>query len=203
MGGILITDGGGIRCLQYGICLTFLTFIVLMPASSVAIRRNSLSLVHWFLSHGASAHLECTPHKSDTPLTYAVKYGSIEIVRLLVSHGARVDHGNLLHAACESSHPGRLEILAFLLERGAPINVLKEAHNTERLRILPCIFRRGTPLHEAIMYRRRAICAALLVHGADPEVRDTKGKTSIEFAREIGFDDMLEILEGRGAKEAG
>src|SRR6186713_413215 len=72
---------------------------------STAVRMNSLPLVTFFLARSASAHLHHTAYTSTTPLSIAASSDSLSIVALLVSSGARVDRGNVLHAAVISNHP--------------------------------------------------------------------------------------------------
>jgi len=131
---------------------------------------------------------------STTPLTCAVISACPAIVSLLLDHGAHVDHGNLLSTLCESKHPGRLYIFGLLIERGVPVNALDHSQNPRRFRILQ---RQGlgTPLHCAVEQGRVAIGAALLAHGADKGVRDTKGRTPLELAKELGRGEMLALLE--------
>ena len=162
---------------------------------SSAISRDSLPLVTWFLDHGASPNLRCTPYTSNTPLAFAVINASLSIVKLLIAHGARVDEGNLLVALSESNVPGRLAILGYLVERGVPMNELSDAHNPPRF-IIRSKSGLGTPLHSAVRYNRIAIAAALLAHGVEKGKVDTKGRTPLVMARELGLGEMVKLLEG-------
>ena len=134
-------------------------------------------------------------YTSNTPLTYAVMDASLSMVKLLVARGARVNEGNLLVALAESEVPGRLAILGYLVERGSPVNELKDAHNPRRFRSMSPKGL-GTPLHNAVKYNRIAFAAALLAHGAEKEKMDTKGRTPLEIAAELGFGEMVKLLEG-------
>ena len=63
--------------------------------------------------------------------------------------------------------------------------------------------RRGgeTPLHVAAMRRRVGAIEMLLAHGADADARNDGGKTAYVHALRRGFDDVVEVLEGRSAVE--
>ena len=50
----------------------------------MAIHRDDIGFVHWFIDHMASFNLRPNGCKSNTPLTEAVIYASIDIVHLLV-----------------------------------------------------------------------------------------------------------------------
>ena len=159
---------------------------------------NSLPLVTFFLAHSASAHLRHTAYTSLTPLSIAASFASISIVTLLVSSGARVDRGNVLHAAVTSDQPGRLEIISYLISQGAPVNTLWNAHNRRRASIEDHLqgedWVRGTPLHEAVKVGRKAVLALLLERGGDAEAKDVKGRSVKDVARMRGNKGILEIL---------
>jgi ankyrin repeat protein len=57
----------------------------------------------------------------------------------------------------------------------------------------------GTPLHWLPTDGESALAAArlLLRHGADPTVRDGKGRTAAEIARARGLEEVGELLERR------
>jgi ankyrin repeat protein len=105
------------------------------------------------LSSGASVSEQ--DKFGNTPLCIAVREGKLEMVRLLVSHGADVNaHYNEfnltpLHRA---SADGQREMVKLLLSKGAKLNVKN---------------RDGyTPLKIAKLYRRKDIYELLHKHGA-------------------------------------
>jgi ankyrin repeat protein len=150
--------------------------------------------VTWFLANGASPNVRHNSDNSTTPLTCAVISACPAIVSLLLDQGARVDRGNVLSALCESKHPGRLYILGLLIQRGAPVNAVDDSQNLQRLRLMQ-VRGLGAPLHRAVEEGRVAIAAALLAHGADKAVRDTKGRTPVELAKELGRAEIAALLE--------
>ena len=97
-----------------------------------------------------------------TPLLFAARQGSVESARLLLDAGADVndtapDGASALVVAGFSGH-GALG--AFLLERGADPDAASAGY---------------APLHTAVLRGDAAFVEALLAHGADPNVRMTRG----------------------------
>lgn len=82
----------------------------------------------------------------------------------------------LVHAALS----GRVDILDLLLEHGGSIDSASYA------------------LHGAAAFGHEAAATWLLAHGADPQVKNWEGKTSIEIARSSGFEKIAVLLETGG-----
>ena len=89
---------------------------------------------------------------------------------------------------------GRLDAVALLLERGADPDLA--ATNASRVR----------PLHSAVANRdpegARAVAAALLAAGADPNVEQEGGWTPLHAAALHGDLDLVELLLRHGADPA-
>jgi ankyrin repeat protein len=51
-----------------------------------------------------------------------------------------------------------------------------------------------TPLHGAAQNGQLEMVQLLLEHGADPSMRDTAGRSPLDFAREGGYTEVSEIL---------
>ena len=97
-----------------------------------------------------------------TPLLFAARQGSVTSARLLLDAGADVndtapDGASALVVAGFSGHG---ELGAFLLERGADPDAGGAGY---------------APLHTAVLRGDAAFVKALLAHGADPNVRMTRG----------------------------
>ena len=97
-----------------------------------------------------------------TSLLFAARQGSVESARLLLDAGADVndtapDGASALVVAGFSGHG---ELGAFLLERGADPDAGGAGY---------------APLHTAVLRGDAAFVKALLAHGADPNVRMTRG----------------------------
>lgn len=127
----------------------------------------------------------------DTPLHWPSHNGHIEIVQLLLDHGADATAheigwigGTPLHWASERE-PAIMELL---IAAGADVNARVGKAGSHHLG--------GTPLHWCARQREDwAPCIeVLLKHGADPTIRDAFGKTAAEYARELSHLRVLAAL---------
>lgn len=112
--------------------------------------------------------IDATSEDGNTSLHYAARVGREEVVQFLVDWGADIDPINNkgqtpLHLACEF---GGLDITTLLLKLNANINATD--------------IDGSTPLHFATR-SNTAIYDALLVGGADPTIRDRRGRTSLDL----------------------
>ena len=97
-----------------------------------------------------------------TPLLFAARQGSVDSARLLLDAGADVnetapDGASILVVASFSGHG---ELAAFLLSRGGEPNAAGGGY---------------AALHTAVLRADAPLVKTLLAHGADPDVRLTKG----------------------------
>ncbi|MFC3417692.1 ankyrin repeat domain-containing protein [Algoriphagus hitonicola] len=120
-----------------------------------------------------------------TPLGLASYFGHIELVRLLLTHGAipNIPSNNSfrvtpLHSACAISN---YEIAERLLKNGAEVNA-KQQNGV-------------TPLHSAAHHGKKELVKLLLKYGADPNAKMDNGKSPMDLGRESGFPDLFEDLE--------
>ena len=97
-----------------------------------------------------------------TPLLFAARSGDADSVRLLVDAGADVNDAlpNGITALVEAAHSGHEDAGIALLEKGANPNLAQAGY---------------TALHAAVLRSGVRLVQALLAHGADPNVRMTKG----------------------------
>lgn len=114
----------------------------------------------------------------------------VEIVRLLLDHGAPIEvdeiglyGGKPLHWASEHAP----ESTALLLERGADPNS-RNLHPGE--------FQGFTPLHMMARQPEQSLEVArlLLAAGADPSLMDAKGRTPLDVAKESGREATIKFL---------
>ena len=122
-----------------------------------------------------------------TPLLFAARQGSVESARLLLDAGADVndtapDGSSALVVAGFSGHG---ELGAFLLERGADPDAGGAGY---------------APLHTAVLRGDAEFVQALLVHGADPNVRMTRGS---RVPRRTNWWGAAELLRRGYAVPAG
>ena len=122
------------------------------------------------------------------PLHWAARYGQVEIARMLIASGTKVDSVDALgrtplHVGVE--HP---EIVELLLESGASVDPLDSFHNT--------------PLHRAVRFRRSV--ELLLEYGADVSVKNAFRKTPLELSMRNGASRrnvaIIQLLIAAGAQ---
>jgi ankyrin repeat protein len=105
--------------------------------------------------HGLPQYNRMIPHGGDTPLLFAARVGDLDSAKLLVAAGANVNDADAwgVSATVMAAHSGFVELVEFLLDRGADPNAANAGF---------------APLHAAIMRRNTRVVSALLAHGADP-----------------------------------
>lgn len=158
---------------------------------------GNADLVRWHLQHGADPNIRT--RRGYTALDYAGYKYSLEVVKLLVQHGADVTNTTAIHNAVVNSvkfppvNPGRLDIVTYLLECGASINQLEVTGDEyERPPITPYT---GTPLHRAVEGGNPEHVAYLLSRGADRSIKGAMGMTSLEVAERDHLDEIEALLQ--------
>lgn len=93
-----------------------------------------------------------------SPLLFAASQGHVELARLLLSAGADVEGvaGNDASPLVVATHSGHSDLARLLLEQGADANAIGAGYNA---------------LHAAVLRGDLDTVAALLEHGANPDVR--------------------------------
>ena len=130
-----------------------------------------------------------------TPLQVALQLGQVEVVQLLLEHGAKIsdngdadgatllddDGGTLLHwAAVEDDHEKGDAIALLLLQHGADVS----ARNYEQ----------RTALHQASMHGHAAVAQVLLDNGADVSSTDQMGFTALHLGTSQQHVDVVRLL---------
>ncbi len=120
-----------------------------------------------------------------TPLLLAAGGCDAELVKLLLKAGADAkvtdkEGNNALHYSARGKNS---EVVPLLIRAGTLINQ-KNNHG-------------NTPLHLAIKEDspEGKTVSALMINGADANLKDSWGKTSLDIAREMGRNKILLILE--------
>ncbi|EEB16000.1 Sex-determining protein fem-1, putative [Pediculus humanus corporis] len=122
------------------------------------------------------------------PLWCAAAAGCLDVVKLLVKHGACVNsvtktNSTPLRAAC---FDGRFEVVKFLVDNGADIEIAnKHGH---------------TCLMIACYKKHFKIAKYLLSIGADVNRKSSKGNTALHDCAESGSLEILQLLISYGAK---
>ncbi len=133
------------------------------------------------LNHNADL-VDSKDSRGFTPLIFATYFDKEEVAKVLINHNAAIDgrdaSGNTaLIGVC---FKGNLSIANHLIEHGADIN----AQNSKGI----------TPLIFATMYNKVNVVELLLKNGADIAIKDNDDKTAYDYAKEKGFDAILNIL---------
>ncbi|XP_073813776.1 protein fem-1 homolog B isoform X2 [Musca autumnalis] len=123
-----------------------------------------------------------------TALWVAAGLGHLQIVKLLVRHGANVNHNTKaqsspLRAAC---YAGRLDIVKYLIEHGADVNLGNKYNNT-------CIMIAAYKGHTQVV-------DTLLKNGANPNEQALCGATALHYAAECGHFEVCRLLLDHGAR---
>ncbi|MCJ1405872.1 hypothetical protein MMC11_009102 [Xylographa trunciseda] len=146
---------------------------------------RNVELVRWFLAHGADPNIRGS--WNELPITVACCNSTPEVVDLLIAHGASLHHSDALHllAEDEDHSPQSIRMMSHLIDLGMDVNEI--SHTNREHRRLPY----HTPLHSAVEFEFVEAITFLLAKGADPDIRDTSGRTPLECA--IKYDDKVSI----------
>lgn len=122
-----------------------------------------------------------------TALWCAAGSGHMNVVKLLVKHGANVNHKTKAHstplrAAC---FDGRMDIVQYLVTHGADINLANAYNNT-------CLMISAYKGHTDVV-------EYLLSIGSDPNEQALCGATALHYAAECGHVEICSALLDHGA----
>ncbi len=163
------------------------------------------------IEHGADLEMRASyPGIPDgTALDFAVHFGMVEVVDLLVAHGAKILSARMAAGA------GRLEPLEELLDDECTIDALRCACVCDRIDVVQFLLRSGVSiqsdidgasgLHWAAWEGKARMVRFLVDHGASMDLKDAKHQmTPAEWASHRkkqlgpgwGHCDVLDILAG-------
>lgn len=157
---------------------------------------GSLQNVEKDLAHGADVNATCTsfigvPSSCDgfdgTPLYYAVDKNHVDIVRILLMHGADPNEKSIVTLPLmQAVFKGYVDVTRLLLDHGA------DANKKDNLELTPLIY--------AAENDNVNIVRVLLNHGAD--INATAGtfqQTALIYATLSGNSNVVRLLLSRGA----
>ncbi|KAJ6111131.1 hypothetical protein N7486_003366 [Penicillium sp. IBT 16267x] len=158
------------------------------PVLSYAVMDKEMTT--WLLDHGANPNKRC---KIDcTPLSYAVQLTPISTIELMLSYGGDVQKGQLLQYAIFRATELN-DVISLLVKRGAPLNATMHQDVATLTRFWPMSL--GTPLHVAAELGKTDAIRHLITLGADTGVKDARGRTVVEWARELNQEEVVRLLE--------
>lgn len=154
----------------------------------LAVARGDVSGVQTALARGTSPDAgmgESFGHA----LTRAATNGNLDIVKLLVEAGAKIDVQNYTGrtALHESIWHLKAPVALYLLEQGAKTDTRDRPGKT--------------PLQDAIDNDLKPLAVALIDKGADTDARDDKGNDTMRALIERrGWDDVAQAIDDRAAR---
>ena len=145
--------------------------------------------------HDLTEHLinKCSQDVNDiggfywSPLVAALSMEQFEVAELLYQHGAHVDvqGRNKCTPLYGASYSGNLEIVQWLLRRGADPN-------------LPDLSDGRASLHETAVFGYLEIAQTLLQHNADPNIQNQVGEIPLHVASRKGKRNIARLLLEQG-----
>jgi ankyrin repeat protein len=185
-------------------------------ALMLAAKEKQLKVIENLLAHGAEVN--ATNPNGGTALMYAALGGDAAVTRALLSSGAAVNLSsrNGWTALMVAVAKGRGEVAQLLLTGGADVNapdiyqwtpLIRAAHQG-RLGLVELLLEQRaidvnaqddqgfTALHHAAANDYRHIAKSLIVHGADVDCRDQRGRTPQQVADLAGHVDLATLLGG-------
>ena len=104
--------------LELGADVNAIGMLLLSPIAT-ACQDGNIRMVNELIKWGANIN-DSIRHGSDSPISYAARYGHFEVVKALVNHGAILDieHGCKISIICWKQH---YEVASFLIRSGADV----------------------------------------------------------------------------------
>lgn len=196
--------------------IIILLMIVLLPAGSFAesrmpppdyplleaVKKDDVQKVKSILeASGGQYEINQTGVTGDLPLTTAARRGNLEIVKLLVEHGAVVDIGKKRGdrtPLIEASWQGHAEVVKYLIAKGADVNAKGKG-------ITPLLAASAwSSIPSGPAGDKAKTIQVLLENGADVNVQDESwlktGRTPLMYAVLQGDAALVQAFLARGAK---
>lgn len=141
---------------------------------------DDAALTQWFVSRGADPNVQCL--LDITPLSAAVQYAPMSVLKLLFEHGGSIAFGQLLNYAAWRELDDRVDVVMFLLAKGAPINNIMYQNRLDCYRQREA-FALGTALHDAAAILSIDVVKTLVDAGAELRIQDSRGETPLHEGR--------------------
>jgi ankyrin repeat protein len=158
---------------------------ILLEASE----NGDIEAVQKSLADGADPNIK--DGRGMRPLLWAALRGHLEIVKTLLEKGADINGTNTAEwtSLMEAAMEGHLDVVRFLIDQGADVNAKT--------------FVSGTALMFSSGNGHIEVVKVLLENGADRTIQiegsdGDDGKTALDYARQYGRWDVVELLQGEG-----
>lgn len=186
-----------------------------------AVQQHNVEQVRTLLKQGY-ANIDETNDKGETPLLLATHANDVDIAKLLIDAGADVNKQDNIQdsAYLYAGAQGKTDILAYMLAHaktsedvynrygGNTLIPAAEKGHIDNVKLLLADGRVNmdhqnnfgyTALIEAVALTDGSklyqdIVNVLLNYGANTELRDNNGKTALDYAKERGYVEMVEML---------
>ena len=163
-----------------------------------AVRNADKKMVELLLANGANADIQY--RHATNPLCRAVRDGNMEIVKLLVENGASVTYSNLASDPLQLAigWGGDQEIAKYLISKGADID---DSFTTITFSSDKFVIEHMAPLHLAAKCSWKEIVELLVVNGCRINVKDSRGRTPVDYAYRWEIEKFLRKHGGKSSWE--
>ena len=166
-------------------------------------KTTGLAIVKALLERGANPNAQLffqpanlsgtTNTRGATPLIRAANNADVEVVKLLLAHGAdasinMADRQTPIHAvlAGRAAEPQALELIRLLYFAGADANAVALINHPQEIR-------GGSALHYAVRKRFRSVITELALYGVDMDAVDQDGLTALDYTQSRGFMPFMAL----------
>ncbi|MGF2142914.1 ankyrin repeat domain-containing protein, partial [Vagococcus fluvialis] len=156
----------------------------------IATHNNFVEIAKVLIDHGADVNQQ--DNIQDSPYLYAGAQGKTEILAYMLKNSQPNQKiynrfgGNTIIPAAEKGH---LDTVKLLLEDGT-VDINHQNNYGYTALIEAIALTDGSKVYQDIV-------AELLKYGADKNLKDNYGKTAIDYARELGYGNILKMLENQ------
>lgn len=164
---------------------------------------RGLAVVNLLIERGADPNMQLlfkpanvrgtTFTRGVTPLIRAAFNGDLEVVKILLAHGAdatisTADRQTPIHAvlAGRAAEPQALELLKVLQKAGTDVNVMALVNHPEEIR-------GGSALHYAVRKRYKEVIKLLASFMIDMNAVDQDGLTALDYTQSRGFMPFMAL----------